>query len=636
MAKVKSIEETYKSMGEIDHVIARSGMYIGSIKEELKNFFVYSVDDAQMESEELPYVPGLLKIIDEVISNSCDEFRRKDNMGLTKVEVTINNNGEIKVFDNGGIPVVKHKEAGIYVPEFIFGQLRTSSNYNDDEDRDVIGTNGIGSKIASIFSTYFSIYTADGKNSFFRSWSDNMKTLNNDLKVKKCADHFTEIYFKIDFSKFEDISELSDEFITIIEKRCIDAAAANIGLSVTFTHMNGDEVIRKYKWKFKNFEEYIELYSNYIDAENVIKFSDKQKSVWVYPDGNINIGFVNGAECSKGTHIKAVRNEINQAVANQLMSKNKIDIGAPKNVDNKYSMFCTFHVTNPAYDSQTKECLTTPVERFDLSPKYKFSIPDSFLKEVCKSEIINIVIDWYKTKCEVEDQKTLRKLNKQAKTKIRNNEKFIDANSKKASERELWIFEGDSARAGFRVARNPQTQAAYMLRGVILNVMGLTPTKIMENKELSDIITIIGLQWGQKNDVSKLNFHKIVIATDADYDGSKIAGLLLVFFNMFPELFEAGMVCRSITPIITATKGTDIQRFYKLDDFRKKENTLKGYKIKYSKGLGSSDNNEYKEMMRNPILQYFKKDEMTDMSIKSWFGKGIAKERKEMLKTDVA
>ena len=135
--------------------------------------------------------------------------------------------------------------------------------------------------------------------------------------------------------------------------------------------------------------------------------------------------------------------------------------------------------------------------------------------------------------------------------------------------------------------------------------------------------------------MTKLNFSKIVISTDADYDGSKIAGLLVTFFNLFPELYEAGMICRSITPIITATKGNDIQHFYKLDEFRANEKKLKGYKIMYNKGLGGMNNSEYKDMMQNPILHYFTKDELADMSIKSWFGKGGAKERKDMLKKDV-
>lgn len=630
----KSIENKYQSMSELDHILQRSGMYIGSVKNETKQMFLYSADEAKMQLADVEYSPALLKLLDEIISNSCDEYRRKDNMGLTELSVTLDKYGTVTVRDNGGIPVVKHKEAGIYIPEFIFGQLRTSSNYDDTEDRDVIGTNGIGSKICNIFSTNFSIYTADKKHSYYRSWKNNMKDINDDLEVKICKEHFTESTFSVDFSRFECGNEFSDNFITIIEKRCIDAAAANIGLVVKFKYTDGKKVLRDVEWHFKTFDEYIELYSDYVDISEVLKFKDNIMQVWIFPDNGINVGFVNGAECSKGTHINAVRKEINNAIAANLLSKEKIEI-TPKNVDGKYSMFCTFHVNNPSYDSQTKETLTTPVERFSSDSNYTFSVPDTFIKSVLKSEIIDIVLDWYKQKMEVEDQKTLRKLNKQAKNKIRNNEKFIDANSKKSSERQLWIFEGDSARAGFRAARDPQTQAAYMLRGVILNVLGLSPSKIMANKELSDIITILGLQWGEPVDAKKLNFGKIVIATDADFDGSKIAGLLLTFFNIWPELYDAGIICRCITPIITATKGKDKQLFYSLEEFRKQESKLKGYKIRYNKGLGGSTNEEYKDMMRNSIFHYFKKDELSDITIKSWFGKGIAKERKEMLKNEI-
>ena len=81
--KSKSIEEKYQQVSELDHVILRAGMYIGSVREELKNMFVYDIDDAKMVMSEISYTPGLLKLIDEVISNIADEFRRKDNMGLT-------------------------------------------------------------------------------------------------------------------------------------------------------------------------------------------------------------------------------------------------------------------------------------------------------------------------------------------------------------------------------------------------------------------------------------------------------------------------------------------------------------------------------------------------------------------------
>ena len=627
----KKIEEIYKSMDPIEHIILRPGMYIGSVKNEPKQMFIYSSEDEKMILKEVEYTPALFKLLDEIISNSCDEYRRPNNMGLTELHVHIDKSGTVIIKDNGGIPVVKHKEAKVYVPEFIFGQLRTSSNYDDTENRDVIGTNGLGSKICNIFSETFSIYTADGKHSFYRSWKNNMRTINDDLSVKACKKHFTESNFKIDFSKFECGDEFSDDFISVIEKRCIDAAASNLGLKIYFKYTDNKNVIIDEKWVFKSFTDYIELFSDFIDISDCLKFNDEIMSIYIFPDNGINVAFVNGAECSKGTHIKAVREIINSYIADYLKSKEKIEL-TNKNIDNKYSLFGTFKINNPTYDSQTKDQLTNQVEKFSNNPKYKLKLTDAFLKSVVKSEITDIILDWYKQKLEVEDQKTIRKLNKQAKNKVKNNEKFIDANSKKVSERELWIFEGDSAKAGFRNARNPQTQAAYLLRGVIMNISDMSPSKIMENKELSDIITILGLQWGtEKLDIKKLNFCKIVIATDADFDGSHICGLLLSFFNIWPDLFENKMICRSITPIIIAYKGNDVQKFYKLEDFKKKEKSLKGYKIKYAKGLGSLTNDEYKDMMRNPVYHYFKKDDFADMNLRLWFNKGIAKERKKSM-----
>ena len=629
--KVKSIEEKYQSMDQITHCLMRAGMYIGSTKEEEKSFFIYDKEENKLIYKELFYIPGLLKLVDEIISNSADEFRRKDNLGLTDLWVTVSKNGSFIIKDNGGIPVVKHKTAGVYVPEFIFGQLRTSSNYDDTEERNVLGTNGLGAKLCLIFSNNFSVYTADGKKSYYRSWSDNMRKLNDDLKVTSCSDHFTETKFDIDFKQFS-CDELSDDFISILEKRCIDAAAANLGLHVHFKCVDGKKTVSKSDWHFKTFEDYIELYADYIDIDNCISFKDKQKQVWIYPDGAINIGFVNGGECSKGTHIKAIRDEVNKAILAQLSSKHKIENLTNKNINDKYSLFCNFVVANPAYDSQTKDTLVTPVEKFSLDEDYKFSVPDKFIKDVLKSEIISILLDWYKQKQEVEDQKTLRKLNKQSKAKLRS-EKFIDSTVKDRKLRELWIFEGQSAAAGYRASKLPN-QAAYLLRGKILNTYSLLPSKIMDNRELAELIQIIGLQWGQKNELNKLNFNKIIINSDADFDGSCIAGLLLNFFNLFPELFEYGIVYRSVSPIITAEKGKDIKKYYTITEYKNDEKNLKGYKIRYLKGLGSMVQSDFKDMLQTPNLIKFTKDELSDMNIKLWFGKNNAAERRTALKNE--
>lgn len=628
----KKIEEIYKEMDEITHILERPGMWVGSVKAEQKQLFLYNTEAQVMELREITYIPAMLKVVDEVISNSCDEYRRSTNMGLNKLKVTLSSDGWVEIEDNGGIPIVMHPTAGCYVPEFIFGRLRTSSNYNDDEDRNVIGTNGVGSALASVFSKKFIIESADTKNKFHRTWKDNMRTVCDDLKIEKCNDHFTCTKFWLDFGRFDTTDKtFTDDFVDIIEKRCIDAAAANLGLKVIFEYKDKENG-RKSQWKFSKFDQYIDLYSGYVDIDEGIKFSDDMKQVWVYPSGSINIGFVNGAECSKGTHIKAVRNEVNTAVSEFMTKKHKIDV-TPRQIDNKYSMFICINVVNPAYNSQTKEELTTPVERFSRDTNYTFDVPDNFLNKVCRSEIINIVLDWYKQKAAAEDKAQIRKLNKAAGKKLMRSDKFIDCNSRKREEKILFVYEGDSAKAGFRTARDPQTQAAYIMRGVPLNTYGMSPVQVMKNQVFSDIVNILGLKWGETNTKESLNFNKICIASDADQDGSKIASLLLVFFNHFPELFEEGLVCRLISPIIIATKGSEKRKYYTMKEFEKDEKKLgSGWKIKYCKGLGGLNNDETREMMRQPIFHTFTKDEMADSMLRRWFAKGIASERKDMMK----
>ena len=637
MAKIKTIEEKYQEMSEREHILERSGMWIGSTKEEEAQMFLYNKDTAKMELKDVTYIPGMLKLVDEIISNSCDEYRRKDNLGLNKIEVSVALNGTmLSVYDNGGIPVVKHKTAGCYVPEFIFGRLRTSSNYDDTEDRNVVGTNGVGSSLSNVFSKSFIVETADKKNSIAIKWHNNMEECVDHGTPKKSKEHFTKTTFELDFSRFDTQNKFyTEEFVEILHKRCIDAAVANPGIEVifnvydkTFSNIEYSET-----WKFDKFDEYIDLYSEYADNDNFTKdliyFGDSQKKVWVSPCGNLNIGFVNGAECSKGTHIRAVRNEINQSINEYLLKKEKIDVGT-RGIDSKYSMFIIIDVVNPAYNSQTKSELTTPVSRFTRDES-KFEVPKKFLDEINKSEIINTVLDWYKQKSAAEDAKIIRQLNKQSGKGLKRPDKYITCSSKVKKNKQLWIFEGDSAKSGFRGGRVPDIQAAYMMRGVPMNTFNMSPLQIMKNEVFSDLVNILGLKWGKEFDINDLQYGKIVIASDMDVDGDKICALLCLMFANWPELFDNNIICRSVSPIIIARKGKNCKKYYKIEDFKKDEKQLKGYTFKYTKGLAGLSNEESKEMYHEPIFHYFKLDDMSESMFRKWFNKDDSDTRKQML-----
>ena len=637
MAKIKTIEEKYQEMSEREHILERSGMWIGSTKEEEAQMFLYNRDTAKMELKDVTYIPGMLKLVDEIISNSCDEYRRKDNLGLNKIEVSVALNGTmLSVYDNGGIPVVKHKTAGCYVPEFIFGRLRTSSNYDDTEDRNVVGTNGVGSSLSNVFSKSFIVETADKKNSITIKWHNNMEECIDHGTPKKTKEHFTKTTFELDFSRFDTQNKFyTEEFVEILHKRCIDAAVANPGIEVIFNVYDKTFSSIEYSetWKFDKFDEYIDLYSEYADNDNFTKdliyFGDSQKKVWVSPCGNLNIGFVNGAECSKGTHIRAVRNEINQSINEYLLKKEKIDVGT-RGIDSKYSMFIIIDVVNPAYNSQTKSELTTPVSRFTRDES-KFEVPKKFLDEINKSEIINTVLDWYKQKSAAEDAKIIRQLNKQSGKGLKRPDKYITCSSKVKKNKQLWIFEGDSAKSGFRGGRVPDIQAAYMMRGVPMNTFNMSPLQIMKNEVFSDLVNILGLKWGKEFDINDLQYGKIVIASDMDVDGDKICALLCLMFANWPELFDNNIICRSVSPIIIARKGKNCKKYYKIEDFKKDEKQLKGYTFKYTKGLAGLSNEESKEMYHEPIFHYFKLDDMSESMFRKWFNKDDSDTRKQML-----
>lgn len=637
MAKIKTIEEKYQEMSEREHILERSGMWIGSTKEEEAQMFLYNRDTAKMELKYVTYIPGMLKLVDEIISNSCDEYRRKDNLGLNKIEVSVALNGTmLSVYDNGGIPVVKHKTAGCYVPEFIFGRLRTSSNYDDTEDRNVVGTNGVGSSLSNVFSKSFIVETADKKNSITIKWHNNMEECIDHGTPKKTKEHFTKTMFELDFSRFDTQNKFyTEEFVEILHKRCIDAAVANPGIEVVFNVYDKTFSNVEYSetWKFDKFDEYIDLYSEYAENDNFTKdliyFGDSQKKVWVSPCGNLNIGFVNGAECSKGTHIRAVRNEINQSINEYLLKKEKIDVGT-RGIDSKYSMFIIIDVVNPAYNSQTKSELTTPVSRFTRDES-KFEVPKKFLDEINKSEIINTVLDWYKQKSAAEDAKIIRQLNKQSGKGLKRPDKYITCSSKVKKNRQLWIFEGDSAKSGFRGGRIPDIQAAYMMRGVPMNTFNMPPLQIMKNEVFSDLVNILGLKWGKEFNINDLQYGKIVIASDMDVDGDKICALLCLMFANWPELFENNIICRSVSPIIIARKGKNCKKYYKMEDFKKDEKQLKGYTFKYTKGLAGLSNEESKEMYHEPIFHYFKLDDMSESMFRKWFNKEDSDTRKQML-----
>jgi DNA topoisomerase II len=160
----KSVEETYQKLTQLEHVLLRPDTYIGSTEQNRTKLWVFD-EGVGINHREVTYVPGLYKIFDEILVNAADNKQRDKNMDTMKVTIDPEAN-LISVFNNGqGIPVEMHRDEKCWVPELIFGHLLTSSNYNDNEKKTTGGRNGYGAKLANIFSTEFTVETADGARS---------------------------------------------------------------------------------------------------------------------------------------------------------------------------------------------------------------------------------------------------------------------------------------------------------------------------------------------------------------------------------------------------------------------------------------------------------------------------------------
>jgi len=172
----KTVEERYKKLDQLEHILLRPDTYIGSIEHHQQALWVWDKANEKMVQRTISYVPGLYKIFDEVLVNAADNKQRDPSMKVLKVTIDTENN-RISVSNDGtSIPVEIHKTHGVYVSEMIFGQLLTSDNYDDAEKRVTGGRNGYGAKLCNIFSEEFIVETGDSKRKkkFKMKWSKNM------------------------------------------------------------------------------------------------------------------------------------------------------------------------------------------------------------------------------------------------------------------------------------------------------------------------------------------------------------------------------------------------------------------------------------------------------------------------------
>ena len=636
----KSVEQKYRKLNEVEHVLLRPGRYIGSITPHTSVEYipvVKSALDVTMVRREITYNPGFLKLFDEVISNSADHSKRPEGKHLDTIRVEVDaESGEISIFDNGGIPVIKHKEYDQWVPEMIF-ELRAGSNFDDDDQAMLTGQNGEGAALTNIFSHKFVVETCDGKNKFRMVFEDH----SQDRKAAKVqpaegTKGFTRITYSPDFEKLG-MTGIDQDNLDMLLARVYQVAAVNTHLKVYF---NGTRVMTR------SFKEYVEMFVG-AEGEYAYDETDHWKvAVAGSEDGFQHISFVNGTHTKiGGTHILYAGMQIWEAIRAHIKKKHKVDI-KPSELRQHMTLFIDAQIVNPRYSSQTKEDLITEVKDYKTS----WTVPDKMIRKIVQSSIIQSILDWAQAKAHAEELKELRKLNKDTdKADPRRVPKFSDALEKKdRSKCVLFLTEGDSAAKAVQAGRgkNPYV-ASFPLRGKPLNVREKDVKRILENEEIKNLITIIGLKLGEKvTSISQLRFGKIAFTTDADVDGAHISGLLMNLFDHFwPELFDLGVIHIFRTPLVKVTMGKNKPTLEMFTEREFKEwearegHKIKGWSHKYYKGLGTSSAAEFRSYFEK-MEQYLFLIEMEGVEDKDAvdlaFNSQRADDRKVWLETPAA
>ena len=690
----------YQSKTDREHILHAPDTYIGSIDKSLQEMDVYDVGAGRVLRKLVEFVPGLYKLFDEGIVNARDHairmLSKPDGKQVSYIRVSVADDGLITIENDGnGIDVAKHPTTGLWIPEMIFGHLRTSTNYNTEEKKIVGGKNGFGFKVVLIWSVYGQIETVDHTRGlkYIQKFGRNLESIGASevSKVAKTVKPYTRVSFRPDYARFGVVptgsgsgaeggtmgscagggtmgscagggtmgscaggkgsigssigsnAALWRTFVELLHKRTIDiAACTDAKVKVYFNDALAP---------VKSFNDFWTLYNPLDEGQTAgqKRVYESMGPRWEYAvclstsNEFKQVSFVNGIATFKGgRHVDYILGQIVKGITETIEKKRKIKV-SPQSIKEQILLFLRCDIENPAFDSQTKEFMTTPVGKFgsvcEVSP--------AFIKKVMDLGVADIA-------CEVselrENKAAARKANGSKVRTIRGIANFSDAihaGSNRSAECTLILCEGLSAMAGIvsgLTKEDTLLMGIYPLKGKLLNVRDMPTKRITENKEIGDIIKILGLELGKdysKEEAAKsLRYGKIMIMCDQDVDGSHIKGLCInLFQSHWRTLFGmTGFLSFMNTPILRATRRNEVKIFYNQVEYeswkalQEGSGGTGGWTIKYFKGLGTSTAKEFKEYFANRrVISYAYSGSDSDESIDRMFNKKRPDDRKTLL-----
>jgi len=612
------VTEKFEILSPRNHIRKRTGMYLGSTSiEEIDRFLLGKWRTVR-------YVPALNKMIDEIIGNCIDEAIRTKFKHANEITVTIRNN-RVTVEDNGrGIPhdKITDVETGETILRPVAAWTRVNAGTSFDSERTTIGANGVGAACVNFMSKSF-IGETTGKNKRIRVASKNgaLDTSSVVTAVTRQATG-TKVQFVPDFTllsvdNFDDL-----DTIQLVEDRLA-------GLQVAFPEI-------KFKFNGKlvkgtTLKKYAALFTE-IDASTVSVQRDKISFFFCASvDGYRSTGYINGVNTRLGgTYNDFITNGVVDELMKTIKRKYKIDVGKSTIKSGLTFVLFARDFADPKYDSQTKERLTNSLG--EVKQHYESAGSLNFVQLAKKimscSDIIEPIVEAQLAKKMAADKRAATMAQKKLrKVKVA---KHVAATQPGGT---LFLVEGDSAMGFLINVRNPKTVGAFPLRGVVMNTWDLKPADVLKNKELSELIAVLGLDINNPDSVDNMEYQHVATLADADMDGNHINGLLIAFFYKFwPRLFVESRIHMTRTPIMISTKSGKVEWFYSAKDARVFKNANVGWKHRYIKGLASLTEEEYDLIINQPVLSTI------DIDKPIWFEVMFGKEsqpRKEWITNKV-
>ncbi len=570
----------------LEAVRKRPGMYIGSTSSRGLHHLVWEIVD---------------NAIDEALAGYC-----------THIEVIINKDNSITVKDNGrGIPVDIHPKTGKSTVETVYTVLHAGGKFGGGGYKVSGGLHGVGASVVNALSDWLEVRVYKDGNVYYQRYSKGGKP-EDDLKIiDKCDKDRTgtTVHFLPDDQIFTETTVYDYD---VLKTRLKELAFLNKGLRISL--YDEREADKKDSFCYEGgLVEYVEMLNKNKNPihETIVDIAGKENDISVevalqYNESyNASIySFVNNIITPEGgTHEDGVKRAltrvINKYAQQANLLKEKDDSLKGEDVSEGLTMIISVKHPNPQFEGQTKTKLGNSEVR-GIADKIFSEALERFLME--NPDQARIIVDKSMTasRARVAAKKARELTRRKGDLDVTNFfGKLSDCKSKDATESEIFLVEGDSAGGSAIKGRDSMTQAILPLRGKILNVEKARLDRALSNDEIRTIITAFGTGIGDEFDLSKLRYHKIIIMTDADVDGSHIRVLLLtLFYRFFRPIVEAGHVYAAQPPLFCIKHGKTIK--YVLNEEERDEylatlspNTK--YDISRMKGLGEMDAEELNE-----------------------------------------